>query len=243
MTRIGRILLIGLSLAGLVGSLSACQPAAEKKPSAAQVSKQKAAAASSRRTKAVKAKIAAGTYTFVQQPAKEYTVPTHFTTALGEFTTGEVYLSGNAKSQDDATAWSGFKIDYTYKNTTKQPQDAVKAFEAVFRPDSMRIWNNTPIKGIKAVTAIPVYRGMDPPRTEQDTRRLANRGKTVAPGASIDTMSAFGVSQKTAETTRKKGKAVKGHPPLQFTATILADPQTPHVTLKQYQGKISWRFD
>lgn len=240
MKKISLLVLLVITGFGTISVLSGCEPQ-KNQPSAAQVSKQKAAAVSKRKVQAVQAKIKDGTYQFTKLPKEDLYTPYRFTTALGEFTTGESYLAGGGKSETDPNAWTGFKIDYTYKNTTNQPQDAVKAFSRVFRVQTMQIWQPTKLKAIKAIPTFSGYHGMDGPRTEQDARRIANRGKLVQPGESIDVINAYGVSAKVYANNAPK-KKIKKRAPLNYTIDVLADPDS-KVVLKRYDAEIVWRFD
>lgn len=242
MRKILPLVLMALTGFGTIGVLNGCAPQ-KSQPSAAQISKQKAAAASKRKVQAVQAKIKDGTYQFAELPKENLYTPYRFTTALGEFTTGESYLAGGGKSEKDPKGWTGFKVDYTYKNTTKQPQDAVKAFTSVFRVTSMQLFQPTKFRQpLKAISSFSGYRGMDGPRTEQDAKRIANRGKIVQPGESIDVISAYGIPSKVYYASHPNKKKWPKKLPLNYTVDIIADPHSP-VILKHYQAKIGWRFD
>ncbi|KRL11075.1 hypothetical protein [Schleiferilactobacillus perolens] len=217
-----------------VGSLSACQPQNKSSQSAVSQTSQKKATSQKR---AVQAKIKDNTYQFTRLPKQNLDTPYRFTTAVGEFTTGEAYLSGYQKNKDNPQSWDGFKIDFTYKNTTNKPQNPVKAFQSVFKVQTMHKMGGQTNRVIKPVTTFAAYVGMDPPRHEEDVKRIANRSKTVQPGESIDTISAFGATDK-----QKQDKKAVDDTEANYTVAVLADPKS-DVVLQQVTAKINWRFD
>jgi hypothetical protein len=219
-----------------VGSLSACQPQNKSSQSAVSQTSQKKV---NRQKKAVQAKIENGTYQFkaLQQQGNNDNTPYRYKTAVGEFTTGEAYLAGYQKNKDNPKNWDGFKIDFTYKNTTNKPQNPVKAFQSIFKVQTMHKMGGQTNRVIKPVANFAAYVGMDPPRHEEDVKRIANRSKTVQPGESIDTISAFGTTDQ-----QKKNKKSYDSTEANYTVTVLADPKS-DVVLQQVTSKINWRFD